>query len=114
MSTVSGQVDHMAMVRKRAAEYTRPANVDSVVETRVIKENDLFVLTDIDGNIPSENRQGLGLYLRDARFLSAYEMRLADNLRPTNLHSTAERNCQLSVDLTNPDIRDGDSFIQNQ
>jgi glycogen debranching enzyme len=114
MSTVSDQIDHIAMVRKRAAEYTRPANVESVVETRVIKENDLFVLTDIDGNIPADNRQGLGLYLRDTRFLSAYEMRLAGDLKPTNLHSTAERNCQLNVDLTNPDIRSGDTFIQNQ
>ena len=103
MSQSISDLDHIEMIRRRAAEYRRPANVESTVETRVIKENDLFVLTDIDGNIPEGNAQGLGLYLRDTRFLSTYDLHL-NGLRPTTLFSSAEKNCLLSVDLTNPDI----------
>lgn len=106
-------LDHMEMVRRRAAEYTRPANVESTVETRVIKENDLFMLSDLDGTIPAGNDRGLGLYLRDTRFLSGFDLWLGVD-RATVLHSSAEKNCLLSVDLTNPDIDQGDSFIRNQ
>jgi glycogen debranching enzyme len=114
MGIATDSLRHMEMVRKRAAEYTRPANVDSVVETRVIKEKDLFMLTDVDGNVPVNNRQGLGLYLRDTRFLSTYDLRLDGQLRPTVLFSSAERNCLLSVDATNPDITGETGFVQNQ
>src|SRR5437899_1733593 len=114
MGIVTDSLDHMDMVRKRAAEYTRPANVDSVVETRVIKEKELFMLTDVDGNVPADNRQGLGLYLRDTRFLSTYDLRLDGKLPPTVLFSSAERNCLLSVDATNPDIPGDEGFVQNQ
>src|SRR4051794_7044680 len=103
MSDGTVQLDHMELIKMRAAEYTRPAEVESTVETRVIKENDLFMLTDADGNIPPDNKTGLGLYLRDTRFLHSYEMRLAGT-RPTLLDSSAEKNCLLSVDLTNPDL----------
>ncbi|GAC1329777.1 MAG: amylo-alpha-1,6-glucosidase [Chloroflexota bacterium] len=102
-----------AIMRRRANEYTRPANVESTVETHVIKEQDLFMLTDIDGNIPDNNRQGLGLYLRDTRFLSTYDLLLGGQ-RPTVLFASAEKNCLLSVDLTNPDIEHGGDTIRNQ
>lgn len=105
--------EQMRLIAQRAEQYTRPAAVDSTVETRVIKEDDLFVLTDVDGNIPPDNGQGLGLYLRDTRFLSTYELRIAGVL-PTLLHSSAEKNCLLTVDLTNPDISHGESEIRGQ
>src|SRR4051794_36552995 len=79
-------------LKRRAAEYTRPADVESTVETHVIKEQDLFMLSDTHGDVPDGNEQGLGLYLRDTRYLSTYEM-LLDGKRPTLLDSSSERNC---------------------
>lgn len=113
MAKILDRAAHMDMIRQRAMEYRRPAKVESTVETRVIKENDLFMLMDVEGNIPAGNNQGLGLYLRDTRFLSAYELRVA-GVVPTVLHSSAEKNCLLSVDLTNPDIEQGEHVIPAQ
>jgi glycogen debranching enzyme len=113
MAKIVDPAVHMEMIRRRAMEYRRPAKVESTVETRVIKENDLFMLMDVEGNIPLSNNQGLGLYLRDTRFLSGYELRVA-GVQPTVLHSSAEKNCLLSVDLTNPDIGQGDAVIPAQ
>src|SRR5438105_2435972 len=113
MANTTGRLDHMEMIRRRAGEYTRPAEVESTVETRVIKENDLFMLSDLDGNVPQGNRSGLGLFLRDTRVLSAFELTL-DGVRPTLLDSSAEKNCLLTVDLTNPDIEQGGTLIRGQ
>lgn len=113
MAKILDRDAHMEMIRRRAEEYTRPAQVESTVETRVIKENDLFMLTAIDGNIPAGNKQGLGLYLRDTRFLDTYELHL-DGAPPTVLHSSAERNCLLSVDLTNPDLQQNGHAVRAQ
>lgn len=110
---VASDADRRELMRRRAEEYTRPADVESTVETHVIKEQDLFMLTDVDGNIPDGNRQGLGLYLRDTRFLSTYDLSL-DGVRPTVLFSSAEKNCLLSVDLTNPDIEQESATIRSQ
>src|SRR5947209_18145221 len=110
---VASDADRREMMRRRAEEYTRPADVESTVETHVIKEQDLFMLTDVDGNIPDGNRQGLGLYLRDTRFLSTYDLWL-DGVRPTVLFSSAEKNCLLSVDLTNPDVQLGGAVAVGQ
>lgn len=113
MAKIADPAAHMEMIRRRAEEYRRPAKVESTVETRVIKENDLFMLMAVDGNIPAGNNQGLGLYLRDTRCLSTYELRLA-GVEPTVLHSSAEKNCLLSVDLTNPDIEQSNQLVPAQ
>lgn len=113
MTEVRTAADQMELIRQRAAAYTRPAAVNSTVDTRVIKENDLFVLTDVDGSIPPGNDQGLGLYLRDTRFLSTFELLLAGQ-RPTVLHSSAEKNCLLTADLTNPQITTDGAEIPGQ
>jgi len=112
MSESAAVFDRMEIIRRRAAAYGGPAKVNSTVQTRVIKENDLFLLTDLDGSIPRENAQGLGLYLRDTRFLSAYELRLGGQ-PPVILYSTAERNCLLSVDLTNPNMEIAGGSVRN-
>ena len=38
------------------------------MDYRVIKENDLFLLTDQAGNITENHQYGLGLYMKDTRF----------------------------------------------
>ena len=113
MTEMRTRSEQLELIRQRAAAYTRPAAANSIVDTRVIKENDLFVLTDIDGNIPPENGEGLGLYLRDTRFLSTYDLRLGGQ-RPTVLYSTAQKNCQLTADLSNPEITHDGSIIRGQ
>ena len=62
--------------------------VEDISDALVIREQNQFLLTDSSGNIPEANSRGLGLYYRDARHLSVYELRL-DGALPLVLLSTA-------------------------
>ena len=46
------------------------------MEYRVIKENDLFLLTDERGNITENHQYGLGLYAKDTRFLNKLNIKI--------------------------------------
>ena len=52
----------------------------------IIKEGDLFLLTDQAGNITKDEDMQYGLYAKDTRFLSRYELFL-DNVKPFILSS---------------------------
>lgn len=69
----------------------------------VIKEGDLFLLTDLVGNVPPGNRDGFGLYHKDTRFLSGYEL-VIEGLRPTILLSTGRSHFLEAQVLTNPNF----------
>jgi len=72
---------------------------------RVIKENDLFLLTDASGDIPPGSTDGCGLYTRDTRFLSRFEL-FINGVKPILLESSAEANCQAAFRLTNPHMEE--------
>ena len=40
----------------------------------VLKENEVFLVCDISGDIRAHSMEGQGLYFRDTRFLSMYQM----------------------------------------
>ncbi|MCC3374822.1 amylo-alpha-1,6-glucosidase [Cohnella sp. REN36] len=68
------------------------------MEYRVIKNNDVFLMTDRNGDIPGGSQNGL--YLRDTRFLN--EMKLTVNDRPPILlSSAADENYLARIRLTN-------------
>ncbi|MGH2704093.1 MAG: amylo-alpha-1,6-glucosidase [Actinomycetota bacterium] len=67
------------------------------------KEGETFVLSDPDGNLSFPNSAGMGVYYKDTRFLSHYEMRVNGAI-PILLSSSAERAYMTLVDLTNPDV----------
>ncbi|HVC35504.1 MAG TPA: glycogen debranching N-terminal domain-containing protein [Chloroflexota bacterium] len=91
-------------VGPRNAEYAVATGAQDIRETIVIKEEDLFLLTDLNGNVPRGNVNGLGLYHQDTRFLSAYELVL-EGIPPTYLLSTGEMRFAEIQELTNPDLR---------
>jgi len=75
---------------------------------RVLKHGDTFAVLDYHGDIRPAGMKEQGLYHEGTRFLSALVLRLGRG-KPLFLSSTVnEDNVLLSVDLTNPDIRDGD------
>ncbi|OAS82454.1 MULTISPECIES: amylo-alpha-1,6-glucosidase [Metabacillus] len=71
------------------------------MDYRVIKENDLFLLTDDKGNIPENHSYGLGLYTKDTRFLSKLDLRI-NGEEPILLSSDADENYMAKILLTNP------------
>lgn len=91
------------LVGARILNDQAPPAVTDIRDAIVIKEGDLFLLTDLLGNVPRGNRNGLGLYYQDTRFLSGHELDI-QGLRPTVLHSTGRPHFFESQVLTNPNL----------
>jgi glycogen debranching enzyme len=86
---------------------------DLASKTLAVKEGDTFLYSDLEGNLDHEGDYGLGLYAKDTRFLSHF--RLTINGRdPVLLSSSSERGYMSHVDLTNPDLYDGDVLVVPQ
>ncbi|WP_026692753.1 amylo-alpha-1,6-glucosidase [Peribacillus kribbensis] len=81
------------------------------MDYRVIKENDLFLLTDEKGNIPENHPYGLGLYTKDTRFLSKLDVRI-NGEELILLSSDAADNYMARILLTNPhQEKDGELIL---
>ena len=75
---------------------------------RTLKHGDAFAVLDGYGDIGSQPDTPEGLFFRDTRYLSRFEV-LFEGLRPLFLSSVLQNdNAALSVDLSNPDIRIGE------
>jgi glycogen debranching enzyme len=81
------------------------------VNYRVIKEDDLFLLTDENGDISRDDSYGMGLYTKDTRFLSRMELKI-NGQKPILLSSEADQNFLSHILLTNPHMEeDGDLIL---
>ncbi|OGI00826.1 MAG: hypothetical protein A2Y25_05750 [Candidatus Melainabacteria bacterium GWF2_37_15] len=72
---------------------------------RTIKNNNIFLVTDENGNMLSGTTSGYGLYLGDTRFLSRLECRINDTY-PVVLSSSTETGYSSVVIGTNMRIKD--------
>ena len=72
-----------------------------------IKEGDLFLYANELGQVPGTENSVLGLYYRDTRHLSRYELSVAGR-QPVLLSASAERGYAATVDLTNLESRTAD------
>ncbi|MEA2588402.1 MAG: hypothetical protein QOH66_1329 [Actinomycetota bacterium] len=88
-----------------------PAGGEVRVETHQqllsVKEGETFVCSDQQGDLSVPNTVGMGVYYRDTRFLSRFELRIS-GADPVLLSSSAERAHLSYVDLTNPDLWEGE------
>jgi glycogen debranching enzyme len=81
------------------------------MDYRVIKENDLFLLTDTNGNMVENHPYGLGLYTKDTRFLSKFQLKI-NGEEPILLASDAAENYMAKILLTNPHMeKDGQIIL---
>lgn len=81
------------------------------MDYRVIKENDLFLLTDEKGDIYENHPNGLGLYTKDTRFLSKLDLKI-NGQEPILLSSLADQNYLAKIILTNPHMeKDGELIL---
>lgn len=81
----------------------KPPSPIDIRDVQTIKHDRVFMLCDRYGDMPKGNLAALGLYFRDTRFLSHYEL-LIDGMRPTYLHSEVDRNYSMLVETTLPII----------
>jgi glycogen debranching enzyme len=80
---------------------------DLASKTLAVKEGDTFLYSDLEGNLDHSGDYGLGLYHRDTRFLSEFRMEVGGRT-PVLLSSSSERGYMSHVDLTNPDLYEGE------
>ncbi len=75
-----------------------------VVQPVLIKDGGLFLVCRADGEITAECGSGFGLFHRDTRYLSRYELRIG-GAATLKLMSSAARGSQSVHDLTNDVVR---------
>jgi glycogen debranching enzyme len=75
-----------------------------------IKEGDMFLFADAEGNLDAEEAIGAGLYYRDTRFLSDY-MLTFDGRAPLLLSTSADRPYSSHIDLANQDLTAPDGTV---
>ena len=88
---------------KGAGVAARPSATQDIRDATLVKEGDLFMLADLEGNVPAGNHDGLGLYHEDTRFLSTYDL-VMQGVRPTILLSSGRWHFLGTYVLTNPDL----------
>ncbi|MEW6058950.1 MAG: amylo-alpha-1,6-glucosidase [Actinomycetota bacterium] len=102
------------LVDKRPRKDGAPVLVtDLASKTLAIKEGDTFLYSDLEGNLDHGGDYGLGLYSNDTRYLSHLRMTLSGR-NPVLLSSSSERGYMSHVDLTNPDLHEGDEVTVRQ
>jgi glycogen debranching enzyme len=85
-----------------------------VLEDRVILKNDnVFVVSDVYGDIPADSPQGLGLYRADTRFLSCFELKL-NGRRPILLNQSTDRGFVATFQLVNPKLDTASGVVPMQ
>ncbi|HEX5369232.1 MAG TPA: amylo-alpha-1,6-glucosidase [Dehalococcoidia bacterium] len=85
-------------------------SVEDINQTLTCREGDQFLITDTSGNAGGGNRTGLGLYGRDTRHLSAYDL-MIDGYHPLVLLSTAESGYSQEQILGNHMTVAGDTVV---
>src|SRR5262245_8360007 len=99
--------------KERIQTHVRSSMTDSIAHAVVLKDGDLFFLTEPDGSVPLDGEHGLGLYYHDCRFLNGYELKLG-NTKPNTLASNAAVGFRGTIELTNPDLKSKNGKLINQ
>jgi glycogen debranching enzyme len=99
--------------RDQVLTKTAAAAVESIADAVVIKADEPFFLCPPDGRIPLHDRHGYGLYYHDTRFLSGYELAIAD-AAPISLAASATAGTRATLELTTPDVVVGRTRVATQ
>ncbi|HEX3409938.1 MAG TPA: glycogen debranching N-terminal domain-containing protein, partial [Candidatus Binataceae bacterium] len=92
--------------------YVLASSLSSRRTTRVLSDGHSFAIFDAGGDIVESPLEALGLFHRDTRYLSRFELRIAGET-PYFLNSfLSDDKAQLRVNLTNPDLGDHGDVIE--
>lgn len=97
--------DSSHSLRWRMLPEGEPRVIADIRDALIIREGDLFLLTDDEGHVEMGNDNGLGLYHLDTRYLSGWELTLV-GVEPLVLLSTAEEAFWMEQVMTNPELVD--------
>lgn len=80
-----------------------PSQARSIAEAVIIKDEDLFLVSERDGSVPLGGQHGFGLYYHDCRYLNGYDLCLAGE-SPDQLVASAGRGSSAIFELTNSEL----------
>ncbi|MGH2450205.1 MAG: amylo-alpha-1,6-glucosidase [Candidatus Limnocylindria bacterium] len=89
--------------REQVLTQPQPAKVRETASAFVLKEGEVFLLSNESGDIPAEEPHGLGLFFHDCRYLCAYQL-FVNGSPPTALSAQASHGFEGRHDLTNPPL----------
>jgi glycogen debranching enzyme len=75
-----------------------------MLDRHVLKEHQMFLVSDGRGDVAAGNIDGQGLYWHDTRYLSLYELHLGTG-RPRLLSSTGDHNFMTTLQFANPQFQ---------
>lgn len=85
--------------------YKRYTLSNSIINSMVIRDDELTLVMQENGEIPITENYGYGLYYHDCRYLSGFLMRLMD-MPPTRVLSSDVRGFRSTLMVTNPELKD--------
>ncbi len=80
-----------------------PVAATDTVDTAVLKHENVYLVSDPEGDIGEGNTSGLGLYRGDTRYLSRFELRV-NRQRPVLLAAGSPAAYRGTIQLTNPTL----------
>lgn len=80
-----------------------PTIQGSITDALVLKNGNLFFLSQADASVPLARGHGFGLYYEDCRFLNGYELTIGGR-KPEVLIHTADAGFMATLGLSNPDL----------
>jgi glycogen debranching enzyme len=111
---MTAELDPHAARERQPGKGAVPVLVtDLASKTLAVKEGETFLYCDLEGNLDHGGDYGLGLYSQDTRFLSHFRMTISGR-DPVLLSSSSERGYMSYVDLTNPDLYEGEDVVVPQ
>lgn len=90
-------------VKHELLSHPSPSSGSSIADAAVVKDLDVFFLSNPDGSVPDEPGHGLGIYYRDCRYLNHYELLIAGE-KPASLGFSAGAGYLARFQLTNPPL----------
>jgi glycogen debranching enzyme len=107
----SGPKPAKTVLKVGSTFYILASSLSSRRTTRVLADGHSFAIFDAGGDIVESPLEALGLFHRDTRYLSRFELRVAGQT-PYFLNSfLSDDKAQLRVNLTNPDLGDHGNTI---
>ena len=82
----------------------------SITDALVLKNGNLFFVSQSDASVPLARGHGFGLYYQDCRFLNGYELTISGR-KPEVLIHTAEAGFMATLGLSNPDLNFDDHVV---
>jgi len=101
--------DDLRRRKQEALTQKTPAIAYGIATAMAIKDGDIYFLCERSGNLPVGPGHGLGLYYRDCRYLSGYELRF-DQVEGITLLGATKGSHEALFTMTNPRIYRGNGL----